>query len=408
MPETTTAAAATGLHRMTRTLMILFAVAGGAAVGSLYYAQPLLDIIARDLHVGEGAAGLLVTATQIGYAVGIVFIVPLGDRHNRRNLVPLMMLISAVALIGCAVAPNIIVLTIALVAVGLTTVSGQILVPFAGDLSDEATRGRVVGIVVSGLLTGILAARIVSGLIAGVAGWRLVFVVAAVLMVVLAALLYSQTPIVPAKTSVSYKVLLRSIATIIRREPLLRVVMVFGAIGFATFTMFWTALTFLLSGPSYNYSPTVIGLFGVAGLLGTMAAQTAGRLHDRGRSVIGTGLSWILAIASWVTSDLGAHSLAWLLVGILALDIATQARNIMNQAQIFAISADARSRINTAYVAGNFVGGAIGSIAATLLWATGGWNAVMIAGGALSLAGFVLWLATRTGILSPVVAPGVP
>jgi predicted MFS family arabinose efflux permease len=349
-----------------------------------------------------------VTATQIGYAVGIVFIVPLGDRHNRRNLVPLMMLISAVALIGCAVAPNIIVLTIALVAVGLTTVSGQILVPFAGDLSDEATRGRVVGIVVSGLLTGILAARIVSGLIAGVAGWRLVFVVAAVLMVVLAALLYSQTPIVPAKTSVSYKVLLRSIATIIRREPLLRVVMVFGAIGFATFTMFWTALTFLLSGPAYNYSATVIGLFGVAGLLGTMAAQTAGRLHDRGWSGIGTGLSWILAIASWVASDLGAHSLAWLLVGILVLDIATQARNIMNQAQIFAISADARSRINTAYVAGNFVGGAIGSIAATLLWAAGGWNAVMIAGGALSLAGFVLWLATRTSILSPVAAQRVP
>jgi predicted MFS family arabinose efflux permease len=184
--------------------------------------------------------------------------------------------------------------------------------------------------------------------------------------------------------------------------------MVFGAIGFATFTMFWTALTFLLSGPAYNYSATVIGLFGVAGLLGTMAAQTAGRLHDRGWSGIGTGLSWILAIASWVASDLGAHSLAWLLVGILVLDIATQARNIMNQAQIFAISADARSRINTAYVAGNFVGGAIGSIAATLLWAAGGWNAVMIAGGALSLAGFVLWLATRTSILSPVAAQRVP
>jgi predicted MFS family arabinose efflux permease len=228
-----------------------------------------------------------------------------------------------------------------------------------------------------------------------------VFVVAAVLMVMLAALVYGRTPIVPAKTSVSYKVLLRSIATIIRREPLLRVVMVFGAIGFATFTMFWTALTFLLSGPPYNYSATVIGLFGVAGLLGTMAAQTAGRLHDRGRSVIGTGLSWILATASWVASALGAHSLAWLLLGILALDIATQARNIMNQAQIFAISADARSRINTAYVAGNFVGGAIGSIAATLLWAAGGWTAVVIAGGVLSLAGFVLWLATRTNILRP-------
>ncbi|MCI2423246.1 MFS transporter [Saccharopolyspora sp. K220] len=396
MPEIPTSAER---YRMTRALMVLFAVASGAAVGSLYYAQPLLDIIARDLHVGEGTAGLLVTATQLGYAAGILFIVPLGDRHNRRDLVPLMMILSAVALAGCAVAPNIIVLTIALVAVGVTTVAGQILVPFAGDLSDEATRGRVVGVVVSGLLTGILAARIVSGLVAGVAGWRVVFIAAAVLLVLLAALLYRQTPVVPAKTSVMYQALLRSIATIIRQEPLLRIVMVFGAIGFATFTMFWTALTFLLSGPPYHYSAVVIGLFGVAGLVGTLAAQTAGRLHDRGRSVSATGVSWLLAVAAWAAAGLGAHSLVWLLVGILALDVATQARNIMNQAQIFAISAESRSRINTAYVAGNFIGGAVGSIAATLLWAAGGWNAVVIAGVALSLVGFVLWLATRNGVL---------
>ncbi|MGP4015788.1 MFS transporter [Saccharopolyspora sp. 5N708] len=396
-----TPASAAERHPMTRTLMILFAIASGAAVGSLYYAQPLLDIIARDLHVGEGTAGLLVTATQLGYAVGILFIVPLGDRHNRRNLVPLMMVLSAVALVGCAVAPNIVLLTVALVAVGLTTVSGQILVPFAGDLSDDATRGRVVGMVVSGLLTGILAARIVSGLVAGITGWRIVFVAAAVLLVVLAVLLYRQTPVVAAKTSVPYRALLRSIATIIRGEPLLRVVMVFGAIGFATFTMFWTALTFLLSGPPYHYSAAVIGLFGVAGLVGTLAAQTAGRLHDRGRSVSATGVSWLLAVAAWAAAELGAHSLVWLLIAILALDVATQARNIMNQAQIFAISAASRSRINTAYVAGNFIGGAVGSIAATLLWAAGGWSAVVIAGIALSLGGFVLWLATRNGVLSP-------
>jgi predicted MFS family arabinose efflux permease len=379
--------------------MILFAVAGGAAVGNLYYAQPLLDIIARDLHVGEGPAGLLVTGTQIGYAVGIVFIVPLGDRHNRRILVPLMMLVCAVALVGCALAPNVVVLTIALVAVGVTTVSGQILVPFAGDLADDAARGRAVGIVVSGLLTGILAARIVSGLIAGAGGWRIVFVVAAALMVVLAFSLYRAIPVVPAKTAVGYRALLRSIATIVRREPLLRIIMGFGALGFATFTMFWTALTFLLSGPPYHYSATVIGLFGVAGLIGTLAAQGAGRLHDRGWSAAGTGISWLLVIAALAASDVGAHSLTWLLIGIVMLDVATQARNIMNQAQIFAISAEARSRINTAYIAGNFVGGAIGSFAATLLWAFGGWNAVILAGFALSLAGAALWVSARSRVL---------
>jgi predicted MFS family arabinose efflux permease len=394
-----TAAGPADPHRMTRALMLLFAIAGGAAVGNLYYAQPLLDIIARDLHVGQGPAGLLVTATQIGYALGIVFIVPLGDRHNRRLLVPCMMLLCALALAGCAAAPNIVVLAAALTAVGVTTVSGQILVPFAGDLSDDETRGRVVGIVVSGLITGILTARILSGLVAGAAGWRVVFVAAAGLMVVLAVLLYRATPVVPARTSVSYRHLLRSVATIVRQEPLLRVVMAFGSIGFATFTLFWTALTFLLSGAPYHYSATVIGLFGVAGLVGSLATQSAGRLHDRGWSVGATGVSWLLAIAAWAAADLGGTSLAWLVVGILTLDVATQSRNIMNQAQIFAISPEARSRVNTAYIAGNFVGGAAGSLVASLLWAAGGWNAVVLAGGVLSLAGLALWLYTRTRVM---------
>jgi predicted MFS family arabinose efflux permease len=394
-----TAAGPPGPHRMTRLLMLLFAVAGGAAVGNLYYAQPLLDLIARDLHAGQGPAGLLVTATQIGYALGIVFIVPLGDRHNRRRLVPCMMLLCALALAGCAAAPSIAVLAVALTAVGVTTVSGQILVPFAGDLSGDGTRGRVVGVIVSGLITGILTARILSGLVAGAAGWRVVFVAAAVLMVALAGLLYRATPVVAARTSASYRHLLRSVATIVRQEPLLRVVMAFGAIGFATFTLFWTALTFLLSGAPYHYSATVIGLFGVAGLMGSLATQSAGRLHDRGWSVAGTGVSWLLAIAAWGAADLGGSSLAWLIVGILALDVATQSRNIMNQAQILAISPEARSRVNTAYIAGNFVGGATGSLVASLLWADGGWHAVVLAGGVLSLAGLALWLYARTRVM---------
>ena len=159
---------------MTRTLTLLFAVAGGAAVGNLYYVQPLLAVIATSLHVSSATAGLLVTATQVGYAVGIAAIVPLGDVRNRRRLVPLMMSVSALALALCAAAPTFAVLAVAMVLVGVTTVSGQILTPFAGDLTDDSDRGRVLGIVVSGLLTGILGARIIGGLIAGAAGWRTV------------------------------------------------------------------------------------------------------------------------------------------------------------------------------------------------------------------------------------------
>lgn len=379
---------------LSRRLVLLMAVAGGAAVGNLYYAQPLLDVIARDLHVGQGTAGLLVTATQVGYALGIMFIVPLGDVRNRRHLAPMMMLLSSVALAACAVAPDLVVLILALVAVGLTTVAGQILIPFAGDLADDATRGRVIGTVLSGVLTGILIARVVSGFLAAVLGWRAVFVIAAVLMLLLGVVLARALPHDTPRASQPYGALLRSILVLVRREPGLQIVLVYGAISFATFTLFWTGLTFLLSGPPYGYSTGAIGLFGLAGLVGAVAAQGSGRLHDRGWSDRGTGLSWLLAIVAWAICDVGRFSIPWLLIGIVLLDVATQSQRILNQAQAFDLSPQARSRVNTAYITGNFVGGAIGSLVASLLWASGGWTTVSLVGGALSVVGFALWLVT--------------
>jgi predicted MFS family arabinose efflux permease len=380
--------------RLSGLLVLVFAVASGAAVGNLYYAQPLLDMTAGDLHVGQGPAGLLVTATQVGYALGIMFIVPLGDVRDRRRMVPLMMGLSALSLAACAAAPGFVVLLCALVAVGVSTVAGQILIPFAGDLADDASRGKVVGIVVSGALTGILFARIVSGFIAGVAGWRVVFLCAAALMLGLSVTLHRAIPAAPAKTSQSYRALLRSVLVLVRREPTLRIAMSYGAICMATFTVFWTALTFLLSAAPYRYSTSLIGLFSLAGLVGSMAAQGAGRLHDRGWSMRATGVFWLCAITAWVICGAGRYSLVWLLIGIVVLDVATQGQRILNQAQIFAISAEARSRVNTAYVTGNFVGGAIGSITASALWVAGGWTAVSVAGAALSAVAFGLWLVT--------------
>ncbi|WP_189895343.1 MFS transporter [Streptomyces canarius] len=380
---------------MNRVLTLLFAVAGGAAVGNLYYAQPLLRDIADALHVSEGFTGLLVTAIQVGYAVGIVLLVPLGDRRDRRRLVPLLMVLCSVALALCAVAPGVPLLAAGFVAVGLTTVSGQVLVAFAGDLATDADRGRVVGVVVSGLVTGILVARIVSGVIAAAAGWRAVYVFAACLMAVLAAVLYRMTPSLPVKTTMPYGRLLRSTASLLKEEPVLRVAVAFGSIGFATFTMFWTALTFLLSGPPYHYSTAGIGLLGAVGLVGSLAAQGSGRLHDRGWSVPVTGWSWVLASVAWLCGTFGTHGLAWLIVSILTLDVATQSRNILNQARILALSPDARSRVNTAYVCGNFCGGALGSTAAGVLWSVGGWNAVCWTGVVLSVLGLLVWVPTR-------------
>src|SRR3954452_22728641 len=380
---------------MTRGLTLLFAVAGGVAVGNLYLAQPLLDLIARDLGASTASAGWLVTATQLGYAAGILLIVPLGDVRNRRHLVPAMMICAAAALTVCALAPSMGVLLIAISIVGMTTVAGQILSPLAGDLADVASRGRVVGIVVSGILTGILVSRTLSGLIADAAGWRVVFATAAVAGVVLAVLVYRAIPPLAPKTRMKYPALLASVGGAVRRERALRWTMVLGATTFASFTMFWTTLTFLLSAPPFSYDVSVIGLFGLFGLVGVIAAQRAGRLHDRGWSLPASGAAWVLAFLGFFAAIFAGHSVAILIVVIVLVDIAVQALNILNQTRVFALSQEARSRINTAFVTGNFIGGAIGSAAATILWSIDGWRAVVTAEIVLCCFGLGVWALGR-------------
>jgi predicted MFS family arabinose efflux permease len=384
---------------MTPGLTFLFAVAGGAAVGNLYWAQPLLDLIAADFHASPAAAGWLVTATQIGYAVGILLIVPLGDILDRHRLIPVMMLAAAAALVLCAVAPSFPVLLVALAAVGVTTVSGQILTPLAGDLADDETRGRVVGTVVSGILIGILLSRTISGLVAGAAGWRAIYALAALAAVVFAVLLHRAVPPLEPKTRMPYPALIASVGAVVARERTVRWTLVLAATGFAMFTMFWTSLTFLLSGPPFRYPVSVIGLFGLAGLAGAVAAQRTGLLHDRGWFLPATGVALSLVLASFVLSAFAGRSVALVLVVVVVLDVALQAFGILNQLRVFAVSHEARSRLNTAYVTCNFLGGAVGSAAAAVLWNAGGWTAISSAGITLSLFALALWALGRRGAL---------
>jgi predicted MFS family arabinose efflux permease len=385
--------------RMTRGRTFLFAIAAGAAVGNLYWAQPLLDFIAQDLQSSPAATASLVTATQIGYALGILLLVPLGDVLQRHRLIPVLLLCSAVALTACALAPSIGTLLAALGAVGLTTVSGQILTPLAGDLAEESQRGRVVGTVASGILTGILVSRTVSGLIADAAGWRAIYGLAAVVAVLFAVLLHRAIPPLPPKTAMAYPALIASVGTVIARERSVRWTLVLGATGFAAFTLFWTALTFLLSSPPYSYPVSVIGLVGLVGLAGAITAQRAGHLHDRGWSLPATGAAWVLALAAFALAGVGARSIVLVLLAVLLLDVAVQALGILNQTRVFSVSHEARSRLNTAYVVGNFVGGAIGSAAAAVLWSLGGWAAVCTAGAALSGFGLLVWALGRRSAL---------
>ncbi|MEV4623851.1 MFS transporter [Asanoa sp. NPDC049573] len=389
---------------MNRRLTFLFALAAGAAIGNLYLAQPLLDLIARDLRTSVASAGYLVTLTQVGYAVGVLLIVPLGDVVDRRRLVPGMLLCSVPALVLCAVAPTIGVLHVAVTVLGLTTVAGQLLTPLAGDLASEAHRGRVVGTVGSGILTGILAARAISWLVADAAGWGAIFLVAAALAATLAVLLFRALPPLPPKTRLPYPALIASVPAMALRLRSVRWTLALGACGFAAFAMFWTALTFRLSAPPFSYPVSVIGLFGLAGLAGAVAAQRSGQLHDRGWSLPATGAGWVVVLVSFVLAGLAGRSIALLLIAIVFLDVALQAVALLNRMRVFAVSHEARSRLNTAYVVSNFVGAGLGSAAATTLWAFGGWAAVTTAGVVLSVLALGVWAVGRRAALV-VVAP---
>jgi predicted MFS family arabinose efflux permease len=359
------------------------AVATGAVVANLYYAQPVLHDVGRDFHSGAGTTALVITSAQIGYAAGLLLIVPLGDLFRRRKLVVQIFLVAVVALIGCALAPNLFIFGLASLAVGCASVAGQVMIPFAADLAPPERRGRVVARIMTGLLLGILMARTVSGLVAQWAGWRAIYWVSAALMVFFAVILWRALPDEGPRPRRSYGHLVGSSLRLLVDEPVLRRRAWHGACAFACFSVLWTTLAFLLSGSPYHYSNAVIGLFGLVGAAGVLAANLAGKLADADRAKASTIVAGVLLVGSFGLLWFGRTSLAALLIGILVLDVGTQGMQITNQTIIYALRPDARSRINSAYMVCYFVGGAVGSIAAGSVYATGGWSAVCVLGAGL-------------------------
>lgn len=386
-----------------RGLVLLLAVTCGAAVANIYYAQPLLPIIGQALGVSEGTAGPLVTASQVGYAVALALLVPLGDVLERRRLVTALLAVTALTLLGAAFAPGFAVLLVVLALVGVTSAVAQIVVPMAASLADDETRGRVVGTVMSGLLIGILGARTLSGFVAELGGWRAVFGLAAALMLVLAVVVRLVLPAVPAPApDTRYPRLLGTVLALIRDDPVLRVRMALAAVGFACFSALWTAVSFLLAAPPYSYGPATIGLFGLAGLAGALAAPLAGRLADRGHALRTVTVGLVTLAVSWGFLGLGGVSVLSLVAGIVLLDLAQQSLQISHQSAIYARHPQARSRVTTAFVTSAFAGGAVGSAAASTLYPVGGWVGVCVLGGVIALVGSGTWvLAHVRGIASP-------
>lgn len=379
-------------ERLSPRLVALMAVSCGAAVANIYYAQPLLSTIAHDFAVSDGTAGLLVTASQVGYAAGLVLLVPLGDLLERRRLIVRILLITTLALAATAAAPSFLILAAALMVVGVTSVVAQILVPLASALAAEEERGKVVGNVMSGLLVGILVARTASGLISSAGGWRLVFAVSAGLMLLLAGVLSRALPQVRPTTEVSYPSLLRSVGRLVLEQPTLRMRMFYGTLGMGQFSVLWTTIAFLLAGSPYHYGDATIGLFGLVGLVGALAAQAAGRLADRGHHHHSTGVFFVAMLISWGLIASGKSSLGALIGGIALLDFGIQGAQITNQSVIYTLAPSARSRLTTAYMTSVFASAAISSALASAIYDAGGWSAVSALGGGLAGLGVVVWL----------------
>jgi predicted MFS family arabinose efflux permease len=377
---------------MSRKLIALLAIGTGVTVANLYYAQPLLDAIGAAFGVSDGTAGLLVTVSQVFYGLGIVFLAPLSDLLDRRRLVVVLLAISGAALAGAAAAPQFVVLALAIGIASATSVVAQILIPFASTLAPEGERGHVVGLVMGGLLTGILLARTFAGLLAGATSWRVVFAIAALAMGLLAVALWRAMPERRPSTSLCYGELLGSVGSLIRREPVLRRRMVYGACGFGGFSLVWTTLSFLLSDPPFDFGEAEIGLFGLAGLVGAITAMRMGRLHDRGHGRLATGAALAAVLLSWPIFILGQHSVVAILVGLAVLDFGVQGQNVLSQGAIYALGRETTGRVTTAYVTSNFTGGAIGSAAGSIAWGAGGWGAVCAVGLAFAGIAMALWL----------------
>ena len=379
-----------------RLLTLLLAVACGLTVANLYYAQPLLALIAASFHVGHGTATAVVTTTQIGYALGLLFVLPVGDLVDNRVLVTRTLLVTALALAGTALAPNFGTFLAAAALVGLTSVVAQILVPFAAHLAPAGEAGRFVGRVMSGLLLGILLARTVASLLAEAVGWRAIFVASAVAMAALSAVLWKALPPRAPDHRAGYGALLRSVGQLLRQEPALRRLALGQACMFGTFTAFWSAIAYELID-AHGFGQDAIGVFALVGAAGAAAAPISGRLADHGHGRIGRAGTYVLTLVALALAGFGQSSVALLAAGGVLLDLAVQSHQVMSQQVIYALRPNARARINTVYMSTVFVGGAICSAVTGAVHDAYGWSGVMGFAAVLPALALVLWATDRSG-----------
>lgn len=381
---------------ISRYVTLLFAIASGMSVANIYFAQPLLDTLAGEFGINHSTIGIVITVTQIFYALGLFLLVPLGDLLDPRRLIIGQMLLSVTALCVVGTAASGTVLFAGMAVVGLLAVVTQTLVAFAAAMSAPGERGRVIGSVTSGIVTGILLARTVAGVLTDLAGWRSVYLFSAALMLLVAGAWYHAVPrVVRQKPTLSYPQLLKSMLLLFAQERVLRIRGVLCLLIFTAFSILWTSLVLPLSAAPFSLSHTAIGAFGLAGVAGALAAARAGRLADRGLGQKTTGVALVLLLLSWLLMGYMGSSLLFLGIGIILLDLAVQAVHVTNQSMILARLPEARSRLTAGYMMFYSIGSAAGSITSTYVYAYFGWNGVCVLGASVSAAALLFWAVTK-------------
>ena len=385
-------------------MVLLLAAATGLIVANLYYAQTLVGPISAATGLSPQAAGLIVTLTQIGYTLGLLFVVPLGDLLENRRLIVGGLLFTSAMLVLAAFSTSAWMFLTAALGIGLGSVAAQIIVPFAAHLSKEATRGHTVGKVVSGLLLGIMLARPAASLIADWSNWHVVFGGAAVVVLAVALVLRAKLPLRAPAAQIGYPALMASLWHLFLRTPLLRRRAAYHAGLFGAFSLFWTVTPLMLAGPQFHLSQTGIAIFALVGMAGAVASPIAGRLADAGHTLMATAAALALGVVGFALPMLAPQlpgmrnvALAMLVLASIVLDMGVAANLVLGQRAIFTLGAEVRSRLNGVYFALFFAGGALGSALGGWMYATHGWHAALLTGMAFPALALLYWLTEYAG-----------